>query len=98
MPGGNLSLCGAAVGNQNPVARIAVPGNLDEGDSQLLRVDVQLFLQHFRDAFHSSALLLDGAAFQQCDLYVRHVSLRKALARVTAEIREEDPLDSPCVW
>src|ERR1017187_5760404 len=61
-----------SVADQNAIARIAVPGNLDDRDGHLLRVHVEFFLHDLGDALHRPSFLLDGATFQHGDLYVRH--------------------------
>src|SRR6516162_7550472 len=70
-----LDLQVGSVGDQHAIARVAVAWNLHEGNRQLLRLNVQLFLEHFGDTLHRAPLLLDRPPFQQGDLYVCHKSL-----------------------
>src|SRR5271165_300549 len=63
------------IGQQNTVARIAVARHLNEGDGQLLDLDVQLFVHDIADTFDRPAFLLGSTACQHRDLYVRHAHL-----------------------
>src|SRR5271157_4335709 len=86
------------VGQENAIARVAVARNLNEGDSQLLGLHVQLLAQYFGDAFHRPAFLLYGAPCQHRDLYVRHGDLRWDLVhhRGTEDTEEKRKLTPPC--
>lgn len=67
-----LSAWWIAVADQNAIARVIVPRNLDERDGQPLWIHVELLLQSFCDALHCPAFLLDGAALQHRNLNMSH--------------------------
>src|SRR5450755_113085 len=60
------------VAHQSAIARVTVSRDFNDRDGELLRVHVEFLMHDLSDALHGPAFLLDGAAFQHGDLYVRH--------------------------